>query len=209
MSGNYSIREQKSRLRREILDEAGRLDRGYTERADRQIIAHLEASREYREASCIFCFVGTGTEIRTSSFLEKALKEGKTVTVPLCTGKGIMEARQILSLRDLKQGRYGLWEPGTESRAVNPEQIGFAVIPCVCASHDGKRLGYGGGYYDRYFRGYPLVPAIIVCREHMIREDIPTEEHDLMFRCVITEKGRFENGLPVNAPETGRREEKR
>ena len=138
-----------------------------------------------------FLIVTQYFEIDTLPFIEKVLSEGRRAAVPLCIGKGVMEARLIGSLSDLKPGAYGILEPGPESRRLAPAQIDLAVIPCAACSHDGKRLGFGGGYYDRYFSLNHVKNPVLVCRERLVRDDIPMEPHDIVFPLVITECGIF------------------
>ena len=194
MSERSEIAALKKALRREVLCEAASLTPAYKKQADEAIIRCLTALPEYREAGTVFCFVGTDQEIKTWPFLLSALADGKTVAVPLCTGKGIMEARQILSKEDLMPGAYGILEPKPACPLVEPSQIDLAVIPCVSCTHDGRRLGHGGGYYDRYFCDAVTSTAVLICREQLVREAIPTEAHDIRFPLVITDAGIFRNG---------------
>ena len=75
-----------------------------------------------------------------------------------------------------------------ERLGLQPEEIDLAVIPCCTCSHTGKRLGYGGGYYDRYLGRVEGMKAVI-CRERIMRDDIPVEEHDQAVDMVISEGG--------------------
>ena len=78
-------------------------------------------------------------------------------------GQRIMEVREIRSLGDLEAGKYGILEPGAEAPVIQPEEINLAIVPCMSCSHDGRRLGYGSGYYDRYLVRTRAVKAVI-CR---------------------------------------------
>ena len=184
----------KKELRRQTLARIAALDPAYTRSADRIIIQNLLALPEYGKAACVFCFVGTGHEISTAPFLERVLSDGKILCVPLCTGKRAMEARRITSLSQLRRGFYGLLEPDSEGTVpVAPEQIDLAIIPCVTCSRGGERLGHGGGYYDTYFSQNRAIPSVMICREQILRDDIPREAHDLIFPVVVTEGGIFRN----------------
>ena len=186
-----NIREQKKALRKEIHSLIADLDRSYTEQADQSIVRHLLSLPAYAAADTVFCFVGTELEINTIPFLEQVLSAGKTLAVPLCTGKGIMQARQIFSLSELEKGYRGLWEPAASAPLIPPQQIGLAVIPCVSCTRTGVRLGHGGGFYDIYFSRNAGIPAVMICRELVMCEDIPREDHDLLFPRIISEKGLY------------------
>lgn len=151
------------------------------------ILAKLFASEEYRQAQTIFAFVSMPHEINTLPLLEKILQEGKTLAVPLCLTDGKMEARIISSLKDLHRNAYGIMEPDKESPLLEKERIDLAIVPCLAATSDGYRLGYGGGYYDRYFASY-LPRAVLLCRQRCLLKDIPKEQHDIRIPMVITER---------------------
>lgn len=182
------IRDLKKAMRREIKEYVGELDPEYCIQADDAIFRAVTRLREYEQARTIFCYVGTSHEINTAPIIKHALSRGKVAAVPRCTGKGIMQACVIRSLDDLKEGFYGLFEPDSRSACLRPEEIGFAVIPCLSCSSSGKRLGYGGGYYDRYLPGVKGVKAVL-CRGRVMREDIPMEDHDQTVDLVISENG--------------------
>lgn len=182
------VTEQKQKIRREMMEWAAQMDRDYCHRADLAIVKYIMELPEYQEAERIFCFVGRETEIDTAPVIEDALKRGKTVCVPRCAGKGIMDACRIQGFFDLKPGHYGILEPGEEAEALLPGEIDFAVTPCLSCSSRGIRLGYGGGYYDRYLAETQAFKAA-VCRERMIREDIPVDSHDVGMDAVVSETG--------------------
>lgn len=184
------LQEEKARLRREIAACQQALDDSYRRMSDRDIFAMASVLAEYRSAPALFCYVSVGKEADTRRLLDHALTEGKRVAVPLCTGDGVMEAREIQGIDDLVPGKYGLLEPKPDCPELDPGAISLAVVPCVTCSHTGARLGHGGGYYDRYLAGLRC-PAICLCREALMREDIPEEPHDRRMDAVITEKGVF------------------
>ena len=188
------IREKKRKLREETLRDIAGLDPIYAATAGSQLLAHLTELETYRKAGTVFCYVGMGHEINTAPLLRRVLYDGKRLAVPLCVAKGRMEARQINAMEELMTGWHGIREPAISSPLVRPEEIDFAVIPCICCSYDGKRLGQGGGFYDIYFADYPSIPSAMLCREQVIREQIPTEPHDINFDTVITEKGVYVKG---------------
>ena len=188
--------EEKHALRATLRRLAQTLPDTYRRKADAAIAAHLLAMPAYREAETVFCFVGTGWEIDTRPILADALAAGKTLCVPLCTGPGIMELRQITSLSQLSPGAYRLPEPPADAPAVAVDAVELAVLPCMGCNHLGHRLGRGGGYYDRFLSAYRSA-AVLVCRERLIREEIPLEPHDLPIPWVLTERGLYEDGTPA------------
>lgn len=189
-------KEEKRALRATIRRQAEALPAGYREKADTAIAAHLLSMPVYQEADTVFCFVGTRWEIDTRPILSHALSSGKRLCVPLCTGPGIMELRQITSLEQLTPGAYHLPEPPADAPAVPVDEVDLAVLPCMGCNHLGHRLGRGGGYYDRFLSSYRSA-AVLLCRERLIREEIPLEPHDLPIPWVLTERGLYEDGTPA------------
>ena len=131
--------------------------------------------------------MGTAGEINTRPILEHILSAGKRLGVPRCIEKGVMEVRSVTSLDQLKPGMYGIPEPDEACPLICPGEIDLAFVPCLSCSRDGRRLGYGGGYYDRYLARTGC-RRIALCQEKMTEEAIPAEEWDLRMDGVITEK---------------------
>ncbi len=179
---------EKKVLRKELKQKRKNLPESYRCQADIQILEHIKNLDLYRQAQRIFCYVSMTEEVDTRALLENMLADGKTVAVPLCREKGVMEARQITSMDQLKPGAYGILEPKEDTKKLEPETLELCVIPCVSSSPDGIRLGYGGGYYDRFL---PKTRAkrVILCQEQMLCENIPAESQDCPMDLVVTETG--------------------
>lgn len=188
--------EEKQQLRRTMRTLETQLSEKYKTAADRAIAAHLLAMPEYLAAETVFCFVGTAKEIDTRRILEESLAAGKRLCVPLCISKGVMELRQITSLDQLSAGAYGIAEPPADAPIVPIDDVDFSVLPCTTCNHAGQRLGKGGGYYDRFLSHY-RGGSVLLCREKLIREEIPVEPHDYPVPWVLTERCLYEDGIPA------------
>ena len=180
----------KKDLRKQVNLQISELTNEYKKFADNKIYEHVINLETYKNAKTIFIFVGVKNEINTHPIIDQALKSGKIVLVPLCIRRGIMEARQITSLEDLKETKLGLLEPNKHSKKFDIKQIDLSFIPCLAADKYGNRLGYGGGYYDRYFSNFQG-PAIILCREKQVFEKIHTDSHDIAFENILTEENLY------------------
>jgi len=189
-------KEEKQRLRRVIRAEEQQLSAKYKAASSAAICRHIMAMPEYRDAETVFCFVGRAHEIDTSSLLEAILAAGKRLCIPLCVDKGIMELRQITDLEQLVPGSYGIQEPPADAPTVSVDEVDLSIIPCLTCDHGGRRLGFGGGYYDRFLSVYRSA-AVMVCRERLIREELPVEPHDMPIPWVVTERGLYEDGIPA------------
>lgn len=177
------FKEEKAELRRRLRRE----DAPTAEASAAACRAILELP-EYKEAKTVFCFVGAGAEFDTTAILEDALAGGKTLAVPLCVGRSLMEARQIKSLKELvREGSFGIREPIGTTPPVDPAQIDFAVIPCLACDRRGFRLGHGGGYYDRYLEKTTFKTALL-CRADRVVDRLPAEAWDMPVPIIVTEE---------------------
>ena len=190
-------KEEKQQLRRTIRAMERELPAKYKEESSRAICQHLIAMPAYQAAETVFCFVGMSREIDTTLILEDALQSGKRLAVPLCVGDGIMELRRITSLDQLVPGAYGILEPCADTPLIATDDVDFAVLPCVSCNHLGHRLGQGGGFYDRFLT-HDRSSMVLLCREKLIRDEIPLEPHDYPIPWVLTERGLYEDGIPAH-----------
>ena len=97
------------------------------------------------------------------------------------------EVRQIHALDDFEEGAYGIMEPSRRCPILSKEKIDVAVIPCVSADREGRRLGHGAGFYDRFLDGVTF-PKILVCYKELMMDQVPTEEHDILMDQVICDE---------------------
>ena len=185
-----TIQQKKAALRRALAAAERTMMPEEKRLSDSAILCHVLHTQEYRRARTVFAFVGRGDEIDTRPLLEQTLADGKRLCVPLCTSPGVMECREVLDLTALRPGAYGISEPPANAPAVPPACVDLAIIPCAGAAADGRRLGRGGGYYDRFLAQY-TGDALLLCRERLLRPDIPQETHDIRVPAVVTEQGRL------------------
>lgn len=177
----------KKALRRKFLSERAAQDAAEKQYMDRKITAHVLEHESYRRADCIFAYVSTPQEIDTRALLRAALAAGKTVCVPLCGAAGEMTARQISSLDELRPGAYGIDEPDAAAREIPPEEIALALVPALACDRQGYRLGYGGGYYDRFLCRTGAI-RMALCAEQRLMESLPHTALDQRCRWIITER---------------------
>lgn len=188
--------EEKKQLRSIVRRLEQNLSERYLQTSSAAIAAHLLAMPEYQAAETVFCFVGIASEIDTQPILQDVLSSGKQLCVPLCTTPGHMELREVSDLCQLHPGSFGLPEPAGDAPVVCIDDVDLAIIPCLTCNHQGQRLGKGGGYYDRFLAHY-RGGTVLLCREKLIRDEIPVEPHDYPIPWVLTEKGLYEDGIPA------------
>jgi len=181
-----NIKEKKQGLRKIVKQEVLSLPEDYCQRADEEICKKVIHLPEYQHAKTIFSFVGSEGEVNTKPLLIDILARGKKLAVPKCVGKGFMEAYEIRSLEELRPGRYGILEPHSSCSILEPKEIDLCIVPCLACSTDGRRLGYGGGYYDRFLKRANFM-KVALCRGRLLREDIPVGRYDVSMDKVISE----------------------
>lgn len=139
-----------------------------------------------RNADTILIYVSYGSETDTLSIIKNLLESGKKVAVPRCLRNGIMEFIYINSLDNLTAGAFGIPEPSGNQKAVITQNT-VCIVPALSFSMDGTRLGYGGGYYDRFLESKNIY-TIGICFDEMLSDNLPSEKHDIKIKTVITEE---------------------
>nr|WP_297278749.1 5-formyltetrahydrofolate cyclo-ligase [uncultured Butyricicoccus sp.] len=178
----------KTALRKTMLSL--RATQSNAERTDcaAQMVRQILTLPVYQQAKTVFCYCATAQEFSMDALLSDALKQGKQVCVPRCECAGIMSARQIHSLDELQQGKFGIREPEDSSPIIRPEQIDLCIVPCLCADQDGYRLGYGGGYYDRFLVKTTAYTVLVCAAARLLSNPLPREATDIPCDCIVTER---------------------
>lgn len=180
----------KKELRKQLLTQRRGLDINYRLERDIMIYNSLMELPVIAEAETVFTYVSSEIEVDTILFIEEMLNCGKTVAVPKCEGKE-MRFYAIDSLADLDTGAYGILEP-KDTEEITEYRRSVCITPALAFDKRGFRIGYGGGYYDRFLKNYTGV-SVGICYEDFIRETV-TEEYDLPVNIVVTEdKTRYMN----------------
>lgn len=157
---------------------------------DDLILDKLLKSKMYKESINIFTFINYGSEVQTKSFITKAIGDGKRVFVPkMVKGTREMKAVEINSLENLKPDNWGILEPKTFDGEVDKQCLDLIIVPGVVFDRSGNRIGYGGGYYDRYFSDLNfIIKKVVLAYDMQVVESLESEEHDVKVDFIITEK---------------------
>lgn len=184
--------EEKNILRNKVKESLLMLSERELKEEDRRIFENVISLEEFIKADNIFVYVSMKKEISTCGIIEMAIKMGKTVSVPKSYSSGLMKAKKITGFDDLESGMMGILEPKSYTQVIEPEEIDFALIPCLACDRNGVRLGYGGGYYDRFLprlREDALKNSVILCRSRMLFQELPREATDIQVNRIVTGKG--------------------
>lgn len=181
------IKLEKKKLREDMKELSKTISLEYMMESDKAITDKILNSQEYKKAKNIFCYIGDYPEINTRLFIEKAIEDGKKISVPLCIDNSNMKAYRINSLNDLKEGKFGIPEPDPEiSKEVLKSEIDLIIVPCCTVDSNGNRLGFGKGYYDRFMDEYTGNKLLPIRKKQMV-DKVPIEEHDHKIKLIITE----------------------
>ncbi len=181
------IRKNKAKMRSTLKEIRKEIPTDKKHSADLEIISRFLMTEEYHNAKQILCYAGTKYEIDTSSLIYASFANGKKVALPRCNGERL-DFYYIESLEDLTVGSYGIMEPDIKKcKKVADFRESVLVAPGLGFGPDGRRIGYGKGYYDRFIAKYSG-KVIGLCYYPLVKLNIPVEETDCKIDVLITEK---------------------
>ena len=167
-----AIREQKRAMtEEEIISRSARLGELF------------RASEAYQKAKTIYGYLPYNQEVRTVPMLEQAIRDGKRVAVPKVYG----EEMKFLYLDDLTQvakGYAGIPEPIADE-PVAEDETALVLMPGLAFDPQGHRIGYGGGFYDKFLSREPNHPTVALCYEFQMLPQLETEEFDIPVDLVL------------------------
>ena len=179
---------EKKKLRRRVREELSALSRSELVRSDNALFARFLALPQVEAAKTIFAFWGIpGREPDTSRLIGELVKRGKTVGLPRMLPEHRMEVRRFEADRPLVKASFGISEPGEDCHLLDRENVDLVLVPAVCYDRRGFRLGFGGGYYDRWLEHFSGV-TVGLCRGAVLRETVPVEAHDAKVDILLTEE---------------------
>ena len=189
--GNEAVDIRKKELRRRFrtirkeLGEEGRAE------LDARIEANLVSLPEFEQTEVLLAYLDFGPEVRTRGIIQAAWDAGKTVALPWCVpGTHEMRWFKIESFNDLVRSSLGVEEPvpsDETEQLLGTGQRMMALVPGLTFDPAGYRLGYGGGFYDRYLALHPQHPTIAVAYEFQVFDRIPSDELDIRPEMLVTD----------------------
>lgn len=188
MSDIMNISE-KGRLRKLALSNRDSLSLLEREQYSAAILNKLMSLPQVQAAKVVMCYRSFRSEVDTSKIVENFLLSGKVLCFPVCEKGGIMHSYCPNDEAAWKKSPMGIMEPDREnSRLIAPEDIELVICPLVAFDDKRQRLGYGGGYYDRYLPQCKNALVAGIAFETQRLERVPTDEHDLNMDIIVTEK---------------------
>ena len=182
-----TIDSEKKALRRRVREQLSALSRSELVRSDDALFEKFLSLPQVEEAQTVFAFWGIpGREPDTARLIGELIRRGKTVGLPRMLPDHRMEVRRYDPDRPLVSVSFGISEPVEDCPLIAREAINLVLVPAVCYDRRGYRLGFGGGYYDRWLAGFSGV-TVGLCREAVLQEAVPTEAHDARVDLLLTE----------------------
>ena len=166
------IRQQKRAMTMEAIEEKSRI-----------LGEKFAASEAYRQAKTIYGYLPYNQEVRTVPMLERALRDGKRVAVPKVYG----DEMKFIYLEDLSRvevGYAGIPEP-VEDGPVAEDPTALVLMPGMAFDPAGHRVGYGGGFYDKFLAAEPQHPTLALCYDFQVLPALETEEYDIPVDVVL------------------------
>ena len=176
----------KAELRKQVLQEMKAIPREQKQAMDQALTDQFLKHPFCQEAKVIASYLSFPHEFQTQELIEQALRDGKKVLIPKTYPKGRMDF-VVYNPQQLVKTSFGLLEPQGDLEVVDASQIDLIHVPGLAFTTEGYRIGYGGGYYDRYlehFTGHSM-STIYPCQ---VQQFMP-ENHDIPVQEVLVDEG--------------------
>lgn len=184
--------QEKKLIRQAVLEKRGCLTPLEAAQKSEAICRAVVATRAFVSARFIMAYIDARNEVQTEGIIRQAWAEGKHVAVPVCVPQThTLLVSEIMSFEELHDGFYDIKEPMEEyMRPVSPGQLDLIIVPAVVYDKKGYRIGYGGGYYDRFLSSLDKhIATIGIAFDVQIIDKVPVQPFDIPVDMVITESG--------------------
>jgi len=167
----------KKALRKQIRDQKKAMTEQQIQEKSAALIKKFLATEQYRQAKTIYGYLPYNQEVRTVPLLQQALADGKQVAVPKVYGDE-MRFIQLSDLNQVEAGYAGIPEPIDDGPIANDPDA-LVLMPGLAFDLQGHRIGYGGGFYDRFLATEPNHPTVALCYDFQVLPQLDTEEFDI------------------------------
>ncbi|MBE6634003.1 MAG: 5-formyltetrahydrofolate cyclo-ligase [Ruminococcaceae bacterium] len=179
---------EKKELRLSLRQQRDAIPAEGKKQLDRLICRAIAESAPFRQAETVLLYYPIGSEIDLTPLVSVCRRMGKEVGFPVCTEEGGLIFRSPAEGEQLVKGRHGIPVPAPEAKLSSLNGRTLCIVPGLSFTPNGARIGYGGGYYDRFLATFPGVSMGAVY-QRLMRDALPTEPHDLPVGYTATEQG--------------------
>ena len=174
----------KSELRKLLLTKRNSFSENYRAEAGSAVCENRQLMEQLNAADAVLCYISINSELPTDGIIAYCLKNGIKIAAPVCVGENII-FKYIRNTDDLERGTFSVPEPKAYCLPAEITPAAVCITPAVCYNESGFRIGYGKGYYDRFFARNKCV-KIGLCYEELITEFSP-DENDVAVDMIVTE----------------------
>ena len=167
----------KKELRRSIREQKRAMSEEEIVRRSEALAQLFYASKAYQNAKTIYGYLPYNQEVRTVPMLQRSLQDGKRVAVPKCYG----DEMKFIYMEDIslvEKGYANIPEPIADE-PVADDPTALVLMPGLAFDAEGHRIGYGGGFYDKFLAAEPDHPTLALCYAFQMLPHLETEEHDI------------------------------
>lgn len=187
---NDKINAEKAEIRAIYRKKRASLTDARKREEDACLCHRVTETDAYRNAAIVLLYFPMKNEIDVKPIMEKAILDGKKVAFPKCGKNGEMNFHYVKSENDLTSGAYGIFEPHADLPIFDlEERLAVCIVPGLVFDSKGYRIGYGGGYYDRFLSKFKGVSIGPVRRGFMSKEPLPRDEFDQKCDILIFAEG--------------------
>ena len=160
---------------------------------------NLFSAAAYKNAASVFCYISMKSETPTSRIFERSRLDGKITAAPVISRRNkTMNFYKITGFDRLRENYYGIMEPDG-GELVEPDENSLVIVPGLAFGENFSRVGYGGGYYDAYFKGKSNGVLFGVCYDFQLLPHIEILEYDIVLNGIVTDKRVLINNNPLNS----------
>jgi len=188
-----NIKDEKSIIRKKQKFVRDKIFNNHPSHFDLSLFNKLFKKINFHEINKVSSFISINSEINTKALNNLVFTKNKILCLPVIEKKNShLIFKQFKSDEDFVKGHMNILEPQNKNKIFNPELI---FVPCLAFDHNGNRLGYGGGYYDRTFDYFNKINhkfiSVAYAYEEQKLDYIPTDKFDFRVDYVITEKNLY------------------
>lgn len=191
MQQAHEIAEMKQQLRRQLRQQRQKITANELQQKSAAIAAHLDQLLHQLHSHKVLAFRATSTEVQINDWMEARHRAAsRRIYLPVTGQGGRMDFWPFTGVDGLQLSRFQIEEPIATGEPVVPAHNDAILVPGLCFDEQGYRLGYGGGFYDRYLERYPRLQRIGLClRDFYVQQPLPRDGFDQAVHWIVHDQG--------------------
>lgn len=179
----------KDAIRKAALSERNRMSPAERGAKSDLIAERFLGLEEFRSARTVMAYASFGSEVETRRIIEACFSTGKKLALPVVEKGGLLSVWRVQKSTELLQSSFGIPEPPREApNRLSADEVDLVIVPGIAFDKRGRRVGYGGGYYDRFLGSIrPSATKVALAFEIQLVDEIPVSDRDLPVDVIVTE----------------------